>query len=392
MKAFILAGLLMIAGCNGGGLTPNQKLEATKQWNDARASVLASLANDQYNSGNFDKCQETLDQALRLEPDNVSLHLLAARLAVEQGKLEVARAHLAVAGRLDPKNADVDYLTGVVMQRWRQPRQACDAYAMAVAKNPTELSYLLAESEMLVELRKPADALALLQSKSAFFEHSGVLRDEMGQILVQLKQLDQAIPILREASILASDDSTIREHLAFALHGGQHFAEAAEVFARLAKDPAYEKRADVLAALGDCQFQINQLHEAIASYRSATQLQPNCAGYWMALARAQVQLDDLPAAEIDIRRVMSIEPGCADAKCLLGYVRLKENNLPASLAAFREASDLDPTDSVSMCLQGYVLQRMGRNSDARPCYGRALQINPKDDLANRLMATLDSHD
>ena len=56
---FAVAGFLI--GCDGGGLTPDQKVEANKQWNDARAGVLASLANDQYKSGNLDKCQESLD-------------------------------------------------------------------------------------------------------------------------------------------------------------------------------------------------------------------------------------------------------------------------------------------------------------------------------------------
>jgi tetratricopeptide (TPR) repeat protein len=387
---FAMAGILI--GCDGGGLTPNQKAAANKQWNDARAGVLASLANDQFKSGNLDKCQESLDQALRLEPANPSLQLLAAKVCIEQGNLEMAQAHLAEAGKLDPKNGEVDYLSGVLLQRWQQPQKACDAYAAAVAKNPAELSYLLAQAEMLVLLNKPSDALALLQNKTAAFEHSGVIRDEIGQILVQQKRYADAVVVLREASILSNDDSGIREHLAFALLNDKQFAEAADLFARLTKEAGYEKRADLLAALGESQSQTRQLREAKASYEQATQMAPDVSGYWLGLAKVATQQGDLPGADAATRKAIALDATSAEAQCLLGYIRLQQNQLPASLAAFHAAADLDPTDSVSVCLQGYVLARMGRRSESQPFYSRALRINPHDELASRLMAGADSHD
>jgi tetratricopeptide (TPR) repeat protein len=388
---FTLAGIL-IAGCDGGGLTPDQKAAANKQWNDARAGVLASLAEDQYKTGNLEKCQETLDQALALEPDNANLHLLAARLAIEQGKLDVAQSQLAQAGKLDPKNAEVDYLSGVLLQRWQQPRKACDAYAAAAAKNPAELSYLLAQAEMLVVLGEPTEALNLLKAKAPQFEHSGVIRDEIGQILVQQKQYSQAVVVLREASILAGEDDSIREHLAFALLNDREFAEAVDLFARLTRVPGNEKRADLFAALGECQSQTNQLPDAKASYESATRLAPTNGGYWLGLGKVAVQSGDLPAAESAVRKALGLDKHNAEAMCLLGYIRLKQNQLPASLAAFHAAAEQDPADSVSVCLQGYVLSRMGRAAEAKPFYSRALQINPNDELANRLMAGAVSHD
>jgi tetratricopeptide (TPR) repeat protein len=388
---FTMAGIL-ISGCDGGGLTPDQKLAANKQWNDARAGVLASLANDQYKSGNLDKCQESLNQALRLEPANASLQLLAARVCIEQGSLEMAQAHVAEAGKLEPRNAEVDYLNGVLQQRWHQPQKACDAYAVAAVKNPAELSYLLAQAEMLVQLNKPAEALNLLQSKTALFEHSGVIRDEIGQILVQQKRYDQAVIVLREACVLSNDDSGIREHLAFALLNDRQFPEAAELLTRLVKQPDYQKRGDLFAALGESQCQSHQFHESLASYQQATQLAAAVGGYWLGLAKLEVQMGDLPDADSAARKAISLDSSNGESQCLLGYIRLRQNQLPASLAAFQSAADLDPSDSVSVCLQGYVLSRMGRKSESQPLYARALQINPHDELAGRLMAGIDSHD
>jgi tetratricopeptide (TPR) repeat protein len=386
-----LAGIL-IAGCDGGGLTPNQKAAANKQWNDARAGVLASLASDQYKTGNLDKCQETLDEALRLEPENANLHLLAAKLGIEQGKLEIAQSHLALAGKYDPQNPEVDYLSGVILQRWQLLDQARKAYAAAATKAPDELSYLLAEAETLVAQNRPADALVLLQSKAAFFEHSGVIRDEIGQLLVQQKQYADAINMLREASILANDDPTIREHLAFALLADHQYAEAGDHLARLCREPGYDKRADVFAAIGDCQSEMHQPALAKQNYQRATELNPACCGYWLGLGQTAIQLGDLPAAESHVARAMTIDPASSDAQCLLGLIKLQQSRLPESLEAFRAAARLKPDDSECVSLQGYVLSRMGRIADAQPFYARALKLNPSDGLANRLMLKADSHD
>src|SRR5258707_11943216 len=61
----IILALLCItaAGCQDSKpQTPSEV--GSKQWNDARAGVLGSLAMDQYKNGSFDKCQATLDEAL----------------------------------------------------------------------------------------------------------------------------------------------------------------------------------------------------------------------------------------------------------------------------------------------------------------------------------------
>src|SRR5438045_2826901 len=75
-------------GCEHNKSVPTQKEEAVKQWNQARAGVLASLANSQYEGGNLEKSQESVNEALRLTPDNAALHVMAGKIALEQGQLD----------------------------------------------------------------------------------------------------------------------------------------------------------------------------------------------------------------------------------------------------------------------------------------------------------------
>ena len=84
---------------------------------------------------------------------------------------------LQVARTLKPNDGETFYLSGVVAQRWQKEEEAFEYYRQAVEKAPSELAYLMAESEMLVSLNRSDEALALLQSKIVFFEHSGGIRD-----------------------------------------------------------------------------------------------------------------------------------------------------------------------------------------------------------------------
>jgi Flp pilus assembly protein TadD len=382
-NVFSLSATLLV-GCSSVNHTPTQTTEAMQRWNDTRTSALYTLASDQFKEGSLEKSQETLGQALHIEPNNVALHLLAAKLAVEQDQLEAADAQISEVHRLDPSNAEADYLKGVLLERWHDPTHAQAAYADAVNKNPKELAYLLADAEMLVLLDKSPAALTLLQSKLSVFEHSGVMRDEIGLLFANNKQYDESIVMLQEASRLSENDQTIREHLAFTLYAASRFTEAQQVFDRLAKEKEYSQRADILAALGECQAQGHLYTDAQQSFDSATKLNPSCSGYWMGFAKVMVQSDDLPRADVAIRRAVSLDASSSEAHQLLGVIRLKQNQLPQALAAFQAASDLNPQNSMNVSLQGYTLARMGRTAEAQTCYRRARQINPDDTLANRL--------
>jgi tetratricopeptide (TPR) repeat protein len=390
-KWIILAAIVILAaGCNSSGKKdPTQKEQATKQWNAARGAVLAGLAREQFKTGSLDKARLSINDAIKLEPQVATHRVISARIAIEQGQLELADNELKVAREADPKNADADYYSGVVFQRWQKPQEAFDAYQLASNKNPAELSYVLAASEMLVSLDRPADALGLLQEKSATFENSATLRDAIGQLLVQQGKFTEAIDQLRRASILANDDLMIREHLAMALFYGKQYHESGDVLARLIKDDSYAKRGDIFAALGECQARGGHTRDARASFDTAVRLQPGNGGAWTSLGRTALEMKDYDRAEIALKRALSLDSGSAEPHLLMGYLRLHQSRYNEALASFRKASAIDTKDTVGICMVGFTLERMGRTDQAIQFYGQALKLKPGDAFAAQLMAGID---
>lgn len=380
---------VIAAGCNAPGEKTNaqsNKDAAKKQWAGARANVMGSLAKEQYENGNFDKSRTTIDEALKMDPENTPIRVLSAKLAIEQGNLELADKELVTARRLDPKNAEADYLSGVVCQRWQRATEAHDYYRSASEKQPSELAYLMAQAETLVALNRSDEALKLLQEKVVFFEYSATIRDAVGQILMAAGKYQQAVEVLHQASILGTDDLSVREHLALAYYKNKQYAEAADVLGRLVTDEHCARRADLQLALGECQLQLKKPREARGTFEIASQVNPNHAPIWVGLGKAALQLGDLRRSEIALKRSLSIDPASSEANLLLGYVRLRQKNYEESLASFRKASALDPADTVSLCMVGCVLEKLGRNDEALRIYAQALKMKPDDELATRLMA------
>lgn len=390
----IVAAAVLIALSTAGCQNTKQKnsKEATARWNRARANVLCSLAKDQYKAGSFDKCRKTLDDALKMDPQNPQLRVLSGKLGIEQGQLELAERELEVARKFAPNDPEPYYLSGVIYQRWEKPERAYEYYTAASDRAPAELPYVLARAEMLVDLGRSEEALALLTDKVQYFENSAAIRDATGQLLTQKGRNKEAVEMFRQASVLEEAEPSFKERLGLALYRDKQYKEAANVLSKLVATEAYATRADLLAALGECQLQTNQFREARHTFENATRSDASNAKAWLGLGKAAMEMKDFKRAELAMKKSQTLEPTSAGAYLLQGYLRLRQNRMKEALAGFQKASTLDPKDSVSVTMVGYVYEKTGRSDLAMKYYGKALKLKPNDPLASQLMAGVDLND
>ncbi|HEY8750285.1 MAG TPA: tetratricopeptide repeat protein [Tepidisphaeraceae bacterium] len=386
--SFIMFGLVVAAaaGCQNKS---DQKAEAQEHWNNTRATILMGVAQDQYKAQDFDKCNETLSKAMRMSPNAPQLHVLAAKVQIEQGHLELAEKELEVARRFGPAEPEPYYLSGVIYQRWQKPQTALEFYRQAGQRAPAELSYILAEGEMLVALERVPEALALLQAKVSYFENSAAIRDAVAQLLVQSGRYADAIKMFRQASVLAEKDDGIRERLALACYADKQYGPCAKVLTRLTATDAFAKRADLLELQGECQLQIGDSRMAVRSLTAATEINAYSARLWQNLGRAILDTGDLKRADYALRRSLGVDASIGETHLLIGYVQLRESKFDAALKSFKTANDLDKADTTAICMVGYTLTKMGREREAAAFYAQALRVKPGDDMASELMAQID---
>lgn len=382
--ATLLLACCLTAGC--ANKKPSQKEEARARWNGARALVLLNLAKQQYEAGAHEQCRKSLTQALSLDPKNPRIWIQAAKLDIEESKLELAMKDLEMAEAAKPDEAEIHYLKGIVNQRWQKFDAALESYTKASEKKSDEQAYVLARAETLVALERVPDAIALLREKLPQFDSSATLRDALGQLLVEQGEYAEAVPMLRQASLLAADDHTIREHLALAQFYEKDFVGAGQNLERLVKEEAYKSRVDLITAYGECLLQNGRPREARDQFDRAAEIQPDSVTIALNVAKVSLQLNDPKRADLAIRKAIALDPKNAEVHLLLGYLRLRQEKLDDALAAFRKASILDPSEVVSLCMAGFVLEKQGRGAEAVSCYTRALKLKPNDELAATLMA------
>jgi tetratricopeptide (TPR) repeat protein len=390
-RATLVAATIAVVGLASTGCKSNdmktQKQVATQEWNGARAAVLFSLANDQYKTGNLDAARKSIDEALSLDPKNANLHLMSARIDVEQGKLESAQASLETARQIAPQNAEVFYYEGVINQRWQRFPAAYDSYAEASKLKPEDLAYVLAQAEMLVAMNRPQDAMKLLLDRTVYFEHSGAIRDAVGQLYERQGDVASAVDYYRQASVLEANDDAIRERLALALYRTSNWSDALSQLQRLLKNESHAQRADLIVAAGECELALGRSFEARERFEQASQMQASSPQAWLGIAKASLKMSDLRRAEMAATKAVALGPTEAQSHLMLGYVRLQQKQFDAALESFLTASKFDPKDTVALTMSGYTCEQLGQHDAALRLYGRALALDPADELAGKLMAT-----
>src|SRR2546430_5523599 len=227
-KLIVVVALVLVAGFSGCNNAKKQsdKARVTEQWDQTRARVKATLAKEQYDNGQLDKARVSVNDAMKMDPENASIRVLSAKIAIEQSQMEIAERELKLARQFDPHNVEADYLSGVVFQRWQKPELAYDFYCRASEKAPSELAFLLAKAEMLVEMDRSPEALKLLLDKVVYFEHSSAIRDAAGWLLIGPKKYTTGPAGLRGARIPSPGGFTRRAPPVQALQFWQEYRQS----------------------------------------------------------------------------------------------------------------------------------------------------------------------
>jgi len=135
-----------------------------------------------------------------------------------------------------------------------------------------------------------------------------------------------------------------------------------------------------MARLGNSQ-------EALADYRKALELDPNCASAHFNLAVTLVQDGDFAEAETHYRQALSGKP-TAETHNGLGYVLEQQGQEDESIAEFRKAIDIDPKFTPAYNNLASALEEQGKLADAEEYYRRSLELRPNAAVYNAHGAVL----
>ncbi|MBC7852631.1 MAG: tetratricopeptide repeat protein [Pirellulaceae bacterium] len=174
------------------------------------ADIYLRAAHFAEQGGNLPDAEAKYQQALKVEPKNVSAIVGLARLYDQQGNSQQAIATYQQAIKLHPKNAVVYNDFGLCYGRRRELAPAQQMLQKAVELEPGKANYRNNLATVLVDMGRPADAYQHLHS----VQGEGVAHYNLACLLHSRGQNDQAAGHLQQAIAKDQTLTPARELLA----------------------------------------------------------------------------------------------------------------------------------------------------------------------------------
>ncbi len=384
----------------GNHVSKNRKADAQKQWDAMRGNVKLQLAENQLHSGRLDEAEKTLEQAIGMSPKSSRSYLLMAKLELERGELAKAREAIEIASSLPGNDAEVEYVAGIVAQRYGDPSKALGHYTYAAIAAPQSVSNTLARAEMLVSLGRTIEALEVINERIADFDGNLPIRMLAARLNRMLSLRGPTIAWCREALRLSQDDPYATAELGEMLVWAGQYEEAIGILRPLVEtEPASEHLFDdtvrpeiggvvtpsVLRALARSYLATEQWLPAKQAAKPLMARNKQDVASWCIFARAAMESGDVAGAWEALRIVHSHNPATAETRLLAAHIALVRGDNTAALEAADEAVELDASFVLAYCIMGQALEALGESDRAREAYSKAAALDPMSPVAQSLL-------
>ncbi len=272
--------------------------------------------------------------------------------AHRSGDLDVAETIYREILSLQPENAHVIHLLGVIALQKGRAAEACELIEAAIQRD---------------------DSQALFHSN-------------LGEALRLLGRLDEAEKCFLTALELQPTYPQALTNLGNALQQQGRQAEAVIRFQQVL-DMAGPS-ADAFSNLGLAQFAAGAIDEAVSTLRKAIELDPHHGEANNNLGAALLEKGEVDAAAFVLEEAVAVDPGSADAWCNLARARFGQYDFNAAEEYARRALELAPGQAKFHLVLGRVLREAGRPNEAESALRRSLELAPDEATSHHMLGTV----
>lgn len=372
------------------------------------ASVSVDRGNQLMDRGQYPAAIAAFDDALAVDPRNVTAFADRALAYIWSNDLQRGRKDVLAAAALDPNDRTVLHGEGLLALRTRQFPSAVQAFTHALAVDPNDgfafqmraESYLYlgqstqADSDLTAAVRLlPQDTfLYWLRAYAAWEEH------KTPEGLQQAESLIKTRPDDAGAHYLAGNIYALFAQRALAVRAYDRSIELspseAAYLARAANRPTADlasRRADTAAAvklaprsaadlqrLAELDSDMGHYPDAISEFSSALQLKERSPPLLTRRAVAYAKAGQTILADEDIEQARALAQSPAVLNDLCWTLATEDVELTRAMAACRAAvaASKAPQNVHFLDSLGFVLLRLGRCKEAIDVYNQALAIKP----------------
>jgi tetratricopeptide (TPR) repeat protein len=333
-------------------------LDRAARLNATDPMVLQKLADGYLPIDAPAKAEEIYLELLKNYPDLPVVRGKLADLYLRTGQSEKATEQWEVIAKENPINPGPQIVLGELAQREEKFAEAARYYERALLLNPNLERVYFALAGVKVTLKKPEDALALVEKARARFKRGFEIEFYTGRVHVRLEHFSEAIKYFLSAEDQARADEPEKLDHEFYFELGA----------------AYERN--------------KQPEDAEKHFQKSLQLSPDFAQSMNYLGYMWTEMGiKLDQARVLIEKAVKLEPKNAAFLDSLGWVLFKLNQpreaLPWLIKAVENSEKPDPTLFDHL---GDIHSALREHDRAREAWRKSLGVEPNDQIQRKLEA------
>jgi tetratricopeptide (TPR) repeat protein len=285
-----------------------------------------------------------LDNALKIDPDDVEAHFQMAVMYRKMESLTDAKAALTEVEKRNPNYPGLALEQGFLMEQTGDVASALYAYKKALSLSPNDAGLKLrvgVASFLAGDFAGAEKNLAEVVEKQPASPEGNFYYGETFRVQ---KRTAEAVGFLKKACELSRDNSLYHLRLGMALDEIRETEQAKkELETAIQLD---SKNAEAYIEIGRIKLRRGAVRDAVANLEKGLTLDPSISRGYLAAAEAYEQLSDISSALKYYRKASTVEPNNPEVFYRLGLAELQINGKAVSLDAFDRAvsqsEKLDP--------------------------------------------------
>lgn len=337
-----------------------------------------------FNLNKLADAQDTLEKTTRDHPRNAAargyLGLVRARLGDTKG----AQSDFEAAIALNPGSAFIRLPFAGMLRATGRLDLANKMISEAIRIDPSDARYWAELGDILVQQKNLEKAIQAYQTTLKLDSSFSGTRTNLAAAQAMLGQSGEAKQTLGSSSNPNVDAGTwIKIGIADEEKG--RYGEAEKAYRKAAElDP---KSTEAWYRLGGCLARTNRSGDAEKAFRTAIVINPNWGSAWWGLGEVlQSRGDKQPAIEA-FQKATSLEPKLTVAWRSLAYLLLEKKDFRGAAEVLQKIVELEPNASNDWPLLADALIKLQRMDEARMALERAEQVAPKNILTLQSGAT-----
>ncbi len=276
-----------------------------------------------------------LDNALKLDPDDVDAHFQMAVMYRKMDSLDDAKRALEEVEKRNSAYPGLALEQGLLMERRGDTASALSAYKKALSLSPTDVGLMLrvgVASFLAGDLEGAQTQLKNVLEKEPASPEANFY---YGETLRRSKRTAESLAYLQKATELVKDNPLYHLRYGMALEATRDVERAvAELQKALALDP---KTAEAYVVIGKIKLRLGAVRDAAQSLEKGLSMNPDIKDGYLAAAEAYEQLSQMSQARKYYLKAAEEQPDNPEVHYRLGLAELQTNGKAASLDGFTKA-------------------------------------------------------